>query len=156
MHATFSVGQLPANCASILLNEDFPNIPEFLLKKEFNARSRLARTLHTMCLTEVMGQEQPNAEHFKILAKAQVASVMHDIFDFGVARRQCRKSVLHHAAPRHESTKLINSPIWGESLFPSEVVRTIIISAANAGQSLRKRWEIPPKPSPKTPSRLKE
>ena len=70
VYATFKVGPLPANCASILLNEYLPQVPDSLLKREFNARSRLARTWHTMCLTEMMGQESPNGEEFKILAKS--------------------------------------------------------------------------------------
>ena len=102
VYATFTVGPLPANCASILFNEDLPQVPDSLLKREFSARSRLARTLHTMCLTEMMGQESPNSEQFKILAKSQVSSAIHDIFYFGVARRLCRKSVLQHAALRKE------------------------------------------------------
>ena len=131
VYATFTVGPLPANCASILFNEDLPQVPDSLLKREFSARSCLARTLHTMCLTEMMGQESPNSEQFKILAKSQVSSAIHDIFDFGVARRLCRKSVLQHAALRHEPTKLINSSIWGESLFPFEAVHTAVTLAAN-------------------------
>ena len=31
--ATFTVGPLPANCASILFNKDLPQVPDSLLKK---------------------------------------------------------------------------------------------------------------------------
>ena len=87
--ATFTVGPLPANCASILFNKDLPQVPDSLLKREFNARSRLARTLDKMCWTEMMGQESINLEQFKMI---------NDIFDFGVSRRLCRNFVLQHAA----------------------------------------------------------
>lgn len=148
--ATFTSGRLAANCASVQFNEDFPKLTDALIKNEFETRSRLMRTLHLLTLTEVMRQENSEVEHFSILAKAQINSAAHDLYDFGLARRACRKYVLHFAKLRHEPTKLIMSSLWGESLFPGELVSEMVEAAAHAGQSLHTRWDIPVMRRPNT------
>ena len=116
--STFSIGRLPADCASTQFNEELPNLPESLIKAEFDARSRLSRTLYTLLLTVAMRQESLGVDNYIILAKSQIGTVTRDMFDFRMARRACWKHVLAQANVRHELTKLLNSCTWGGDLIP--------------------------------------
>ncbi|XP_068239960.1 uncharacterized protein [Palaemon carinicauda] len=52
--ATFTVGKFDPDCASSLFSEKLPKLPDHLLKSEFDARNRLARSLHSMISTEML------------------------------------------------------------------------------------------------------
>ena len=140
---TFSSGRLTQDCASVQFNEDLPKLPEAMLKAEFEARSRLARTLHHCTVLELAIFRHPDVELLKVLAKSMVGSLSQDLMSFAVARRNCRKHVFQNAQVRHEPTKLINGPIWGASLFPSDLVQEAIAGATQANASLRARWRMP-------------
>ena len=139
---TFSVGKLSADCCSLQFNEDLPKIPEGMISKEFEARSRLARSLHSFTLAEYIMSCDPNNEILKVLVKSMVCSLRHDLFDFAQIRRNCRKHVLQNAEVRHEPTRLINGSIWGVNLFPADLAREAVNNAARLNLSLKNRWGI--------------
>ena len=117
--STFSVGRLSLDCFSQQFNENLPKLPEGLINKEFEAKNRLARTLHTFTLAELMMTREPGNDLIKVLVKSMVTSLKSDLFDFMLARKACRKHLLLTAEVRHEPTRLINGPIWGVNLFPT-------------------------------------
>ena len=72
----------------------------------------------------------------------KVCSLPHDLYDFGVVQRNCRKHVLHAVQIRHEPSRLINGTIWGPNLFPAELVKEAIDNAARLNTTLRTRWGL--------------
>ena len=139
---TFSTGKLSADCASQQFHETLPKLPEKLISAEFAARSRLARTLHSMLVTELLMFCHPDMDTFPLLAKSMVCSLRHDLMDFAMARRACRKHVLEPATLRHEPIRLIDGPIWGADLFPRHLVSECIDGAVQAHENLQTRWKI--------------
>ena len=81
----------------------------------------------------------PNYDLLKVLVKSMVCSLRHDLFDFMQARRACRKHVFQAAEVCHEPTCLINGPIWGVNLFPTDLVKEAIENASKLNLSLRNR-----------------
>lgn len=145
---TFSVQKLKPDCASSLFNEDLPAIPNNLLTEEFAARQRLARTLHTMTVSELGMVSHPDWEILKVITKSMVASLRHDLTDFVQARKKCRAHVLEGATVRHEPNKLIGSSIWGASLFPDSAVKEVMAELARSNTSLSSRWSMKRKYTP--------
>ena len=137
--STFSVGKLAGDCASAQFNEEMPRLPEALLKTECEAKMRLARTLNTFTLNELMMNVYEEAEIFKVIVKGMTCSLRHDLVDFIKARRACRKHIFAHASVRHEPSKLINGPIWGATLFTQAIVQEVIAAATQGNQSLQTR-----------------
>ena len=140
---TFSAGKLPPECASTQFDEDLPKVPDFLLKAEFEARSRLEKTLNCFTLMEVTSLSLPTYEILKVITKSMVPLLRQDLSDFALARRNCRKHVLKHASIRHEPSMLINGSIWGKGLFPEDKVKKVIDNATQSSQNLRTRWNLP-------------
>ena len=91
-----------ADCCSQQFNKSLPKLSDSLIAKEFEARTRLARSLHSFALAEYMMSKDNQNELLKVLVKSMVCSLHHDLYDFGLARRNCRKHVLHTAEVRHE------------------------------------------------------
>ena len=137
--STFSIGKLSPNSFSQQFNEELPKLPEGLINKEFDSRTRLARTLNTFTLAEFMMSRDPGYDLLKVLVKSMVTSLKNDLADFVQARRTCHKHVLLTTEVRHEPTCLINGPIWGVNLFPTTLVREAIDNASKLNLSLR-RW----------------
>ena len=73
--ATFSVGKLLANRASTQFKEEMPKIRDALLTTEFEARTRLKRTLNSFCLIEMLVTEHGASDTLKALLKSQGESV---------------------------------------------------------------------------------
>ena len=142
VHRTFTVGKLASDCASAQFHEDLPKLSEALITKEYEARTRLSRNLHTFTLLEFSLFKHPELEFLKVIAKSMVATIRHDLADFVLARRACRKHIFVHATIRHEPTKLIDGSVWGETLFPTALVLETIQEAAKACQNLRQRWGL--------------
>ena len=84
--------------------------------------------------------QNPTAELLKPLSKPLVANLLHDLYDFYMARRACRKHVLDNATIRHEPLRLINGSIWGASLFPPPLVEEVMKNAVSHNQNIRTRW----------------
>ena len=72
----------------------------------------------------------------KVLVKSMVCSLSHDLYNFGTAKRNCHKHVLHTAEVRHEPTRLINGTIWGVNLFLPDLVREAIDNASKVNLTL--------------------
>ena len=138
--STFSAGKLSPDCFSQQFNENLPKLTEGLINKEFEARSRLARTLHTFTLAEYMMSRDPEYDMLKVLVKSMVTSLRKDMTDFMLVRKACRKHLFLLAEVRHEPTRLINAPVWGVELFPTDLVKEAIDNAAKLNLSLRRRW----------------
>ena len=138
--STFSVGKLSPDCFSQQFNENLPRLPDGLINKEFEARTRLARTLHTFTIAELMMSSEPGNDMLKVLVKSMVTSLRNDMTEFMLIRKACRKHLFLTAEVRHESTRLINGPIWGVNLFSTDLVREAIDNAAKLNLSLRRRW----------------
>ena len=141
--STFTTGKLSLNAAAEQFNEDLPLLTDTLVKAEYEAKSRFARTLHTFSLLELTANQNPEVEFMRVIVKSMTSSLRFDAFAFGEARRKCRKHVLQNARIRHEPAKLINGPIFGEHLFPNHLVQEAIEAASRANQSLRTRWDLP-------------
>ena len=139
---TFTVGRLDKDCASTLFNEDLPKLPDAMLKTEAETKARLARSLHTLALMESFIHLRDKDEAFCLLAKTHGVTVMQDLYAFTSARRALREHIFEKAKVRHEPTRLINSPIWGSSLFPAADVRETLDGAEKANQSLGARWGL--------------
>ena len=77
--STFSAGRLSADCSSQQFNESLPKLPDSLIAKEFEARSRLARSLHSFALAEYMMPKDYQNELLKVLVKPMVCSLRHDL-----------------------------------------------------------------------------
>ena len=137
---TFSVGKLSPDCFSQQFNENLPRLTEGLINKEFEARTRLARTLHSFTMAELLMSREPGIDMLKVLVKSMVTSLRKDMTDFMLIRKACRKHLFLSAEVRHEPTRLINGPVWGVNLFPTELVREAIDNAAKLNLSLRRRW----------------
>ena len=78
-----------------------------------------------------------------LVAKSHNKLLMDTIFNFGEARRVCRSYVFSEASVRQEPDMLIESSIWGEFLFPEDVVRTVKESAQRHDKALLKKWGFP-------------
>ena len=137
---TFTGNKLSPDCFSLQFNENLPKLNDGLINKEFEVRSRLARTLHTFTLTELLMSLHPELEMLKVLVKSMCASLRKDLTDFLLVRKACRKHLFLTATVRHEPTKLINAPVWGVPLFPPDMVKEAIDNAAKMNLSLRSRW----------------
>ena len=107
------MGKLSADCFSQQFNESLPKLPESLITREFDTRTRLAQSLHTFTLTKYMLSRDPGYNLLKVLVKSLVNTLKNDLSDFMQARRACRKHVFSSAEIRHEPTRLINGPFWG-------------------------------------------
>ncbi|XP_066955826.1 uncharacterized protein [Macrobrachium rosenbergii] len=141
--ATFTVGKLDPECASTLFSKQLPRIPDALLKTEFGARCRLSRSLHSVTISEVTALVYTDEPLFKVLTKSLLASFQSDLYDFVVARQNCRKHISADATIRHEPNRLMKSSIWGPNLFPEDEVNNVLAEATRANQSLRSRWGLP-------------
>ncbi|XP_064089448.1 uncharacterized protein LOC135203593 isoform X1 [Macrobrachium nipponense] len=150
--ATFTVGKLKPDCAMEQLGEKLPRLPDNLIQAEFDARTRLGRTLNSLVITEEAALTYASEPLFKILAKSQMQTVQADAYDFIVARRNCRKHVLQEATIRHEPNRLLASNIWGADLFPESSVNEVHHEASRLNQSLRARWGISAKRKQENPS----
>ena len=80
-------GKLLADCFSQQFNENLPKLPEGLITKKFDARTRLARSLHTFTLAEYMMSRDPCYDLLKVLVKSMVSTLKNDLADFMQARR---------------------------------------------------------------------
>ena len=138
--ATFTGSKLSPDCFSQQFNESLPKLTDGLINKEFDVRSRLARTLHTFTLTEYLMSLYPELDMLKIIVKSMCASLRKDLTDFMLVRKTCRKHLFLLAEVRHEPTKLINAPVWGVHLFPPAMVQEAVDNAAKMNLSLRRRW----------------
>ncbi|XP_064109242.1 uncharacterized protein LOC135217346 [Macrobrachium nipponense] len=149
---TFQKGKLETDCASTQFNERLLKLPEHLIKAEFEARCRLSRSLHSVTSAEMIASTYPTTPEFQVLTKSLLGTFQHDLFDFAVARRACRKFVLRPATIRHEPNKLIRSSIWGPFLFPEDLVAQVTQEAVRANLTLATRWALkfkrPADPSP--------
>ncbi|XP_066955440.1 uncharacterized protein [Macrobrachium rosenbergii] len=141
--ATFTVGKLDPECASTLFGEQLPKIPDALLKKEYEARCRLSRSIHSITISEVTALVYADEPLFQVLTKSLLASFQSDLYDYVVARQNCRKHIFANATIRHEPNRLIKSSIWGPNLFPEDEVNNVLAEATRANQSLRSRWGLP-------------
>ena len=137
---TFTGNKLSPECFSQQFNESLPKLNDGLINKEFEVRSRLARTLNTFTLTEYLMSLHPELEMLKIIVKSMCASLRKDLTDFMLVRKACRKHLFLTATVRHEPTKLINAPVWGVPLFPPDMVQEAVDNAAKMNLSLRRRW----------------
>ncbi|XP_068235580.1 uncharacterized protein [Palaemon carinicauda] len=140
--ATFTVGKLDPDCASNLFSEKLPKLPDILLKTEFEARNRLARSLHSITSVESLTSLYPTETMFRVFTKNLSLSFQIDLHEFCSARVSCRKHVLSEATIRHEPNRLIASPCWGKNLFPQEEVNKVLQDAARANQNLQVRWGL--------------
>ncbi|XP_064107292.1 uncharacterized protein LOC135216138 [Macrobrachium nipponense] len=107
--STFTVGKLDADCASSLFSERLPKLPDNLLKAEFEARSRLARSINAVTSLELVASIYKEEQLFKVLAKSLLQTYQLDLHEFIAARKSCRKHVLAEATIRHEPNRLIKS-----------------------------------------------
>ena len=98
--------------------------------------------LHTFTVLELELAHSPTSDILKVVLKSMVASLRHDLLDFVLARRACRRHVLQFAKVRHEPTRLIDGPVWGRELFPAALVKEAVEAATRASQSLRARWDL--------------
>ena len=77
--STSSVGRLSADCCSQQFNKSLPKLSDSLIAKEFEARSRLAQSLHSFALAEYMMSKDYQNELLKVLVKPMVCSSHHDL-----------------------------------------------------------------------------
>ncbi|XP_068210358.1 uncharacterized protein [Palaemon carinicauda] len=143
--ATFKAGKLSADCASTQFSERLPRLPESLIRLEFEARTRLSRSINSATMAEMTSLMYEEEPLFKVLTKSLLQTLLSDAYDFLAARRRCRKHVLSEATIRHEPNKLIKAPIWGPDLFPEDLVNNVLSEAARVNQSLKVRWGLVPK-----------
>ncbi|XP_064100400.1 uncharacterized protein LOC135211154 [Macrobrachium nipponense] len=141
--ATFSVGKLKPDCAITLFSERLPKLSDALIQAEFDAKTRLARSLNSLVMTETAAREYAQEPLLKVIAKSLLLGMQCDLYDFAVARRNCRKHVLSEATIRHEPNKLLASSIWGADLFPASAVNEVQSEASRLNQSIILRWGIP-------------
>ncbi|XP_064087967.1 uncharacterized protein LOC135202485 isoform X2 [Macrobrachium nipponense] len=141
--ATFTTGKLDPECASDLFSERLPRIPDHLVKTEFEAKTRLARSINSVTAAELVASTYNEEQVFRVLTKVLLQMFQSDLYDFAVARRACRKHFLAGASIKHEPNRLIRSSIWGENLFPKEEVTNILQEASKVNQSLWVRWGLP-------------
>ena len=141
LHLTFTQGKLTQDCAQRQFHERLPNIPEHLLKTEADTKEALASQLSHQCYLEVLIHKHPQMECFKVLAKSHLSAFMRALFNFGVARRECRKAALKFAKVRHEPNRLIESRIWGKDLFPEDLTKEILDRAAQENRNLLDKWD---------------
>ena len=142
---TFVPKKLASDIASKQLKENLPHLPESLLKKEWEARESLARSLaHQTTLETCLHMDIENSM-YAVLAKQHMWSFLRDVDVFIKARKACRVHVLANARVRHEANQLIHSSPWGTDLFPAAVVKSVLDKAANENRSLLDRWDARPK-----------
>ena len=127
---TFRAEKLDKRIAQRQFEEPLPMIPEELLKREYETRKRLVDALGTQTMAEfamhlfpVSGKKIDKktklsgvdlaAELFKLLGKSHCSKFSKALYDFGQARRACRKFVFRAATVRHEPERLINASLWG-------------------------------------------
>ena len=140
---TFIGKKLPNNIAAEQFREDLPKLPERLLTAEFEARSRLALSLHSLSLTEFLMESQaPDWSHNILVSKvkAELQAFILDFYAWGRAKKACREHVLFNATRTVEVIALLDSSPWGNVLFPEEAVAEAKQAAASANQTLRHRW----------------
>ncbi|XP_064111315.1 translation initiation factor IF-2, mitochondrial-like [Macrobrachium nipponense] len=143
--ATFTTGKLNIDCASTQFSDKLPRLPESLVRIEYEARTRLSRSINSATMAEMASLVYQDESLFKILTKSLLLTLQSDAYDFAVARRNCRKHVLSEATIRHEPNKLIKASIWGPDLFPEDIVNSVLGEAARVNQSLKVRWGLMPK-----------
>ncbi|XP_064108924.1 uncharacterized protein LOC135217142 [Macrobrachium nipponense] len=68
--ATFTLGKLDPECASDLFSERLPKLPDHLVKAEFEARSRLARSINSGTAAELVASTYEDEQVFRVLTKA--------------------------------------------------------------------------------------
>ena len=93
-------------------------------------------------MIELEVHRHPEMESFKLLAKQHLPQFARALFEFGEAKKACRKVVLDKATIKHEPNHLIHSSIWGQYLFPVDVVRESKSLAEKAGKSLLDCWAL--------------
>ena len=161
---TFKPCRLGNDAARTQLGENVHLIPIKNLKEEYEARLALAQALSTQSMLEfsvhlnntaikelkpVPGAEKTEeslrvaAEMSRLSAKQHIQQFATALFRFGEARRACRKAAFVSAKVRHEPERLINASIWGENLFPDNMVKEIREQAAKADKSLLSKWGMP-------------
>ena len=162
--STFKAGRLPTTVARDLFHENLPLIPAKYLREEFESRSDLARALSVQAMTEfsisrnkaveipeglpdnakpLVEIKKDDYDALRLIAKTHSLAFAKALFRFGEARRTCRKLVFASATVKHEPERLINSSIWGESLFPEAIVQEIKKNAEKADKSLMSKWGMP-------------
>ena len=142
VYATFKAGKLTADCASEQFKEALPKLRDYQIDAEFKARSKLADSLHACTFLELLISANDDWEIIKVLAKPLLRILQRDLYDFIVARRICRKQVLDMANIKHETNRLIDGNIWGEHLFPDDLVQETLDMAVKANHNLRTRWDL--------------
>ena len=90
---TFKGGKFEADCAREQFGESVPLIPQRYLKDEFNKRLVLAHDLSTQTMIELEIHRHPEVESFKLLAKQHLLTFARSLFEFGEAKKACRKVV---------------------------------------------------------------
>ena len=143
MAASFFGKPLSATAPGELLDNTFPNLPDNLVKAEHSAKARLERSTSGLSQAEQLKVHWYDNDTVAALVKTLAAIFFQDLVDYIEAKRNCRLHVLKPATIRIEPSKLIDASIWGEDLFPKEVVQEVKENAAKAAQSLAVRWGIP-------------
>ena len=142
IHQTFSVGKLPNNIAQKQFNEQLPLLSEAMLKRELDARERLASVLSHQVTLEILNENYSESDLFALLAKQHLPTLLRALYDFGLSRRECRRHVMQFSKVRHEPQRLIDSSIWGKDLFPDDLVKEIMDQAAKENRNLTDKWGI--------------
>ncbi|XP_068229053.1 LOW QUALITY PROTEIN: uncharacterized protein [Palaemon carinicauda] len=143
--ATSTAGKLNPDCATTQFSERLPRLSDSLIKTEYEARTRLSRSINSATMAEMTSLVYDEEPLFKILTKCLLHTLQCDAYNFAVARHNCRKHVLAEASIRHEPNRLIKASIWGADLFPGDMVNSVLVEAARVNQSLRVRWGLIPK-----------
>ena len=108
---TFKGGKFEADYAREQFGESVPLIPHRYLKDEFDKRLALAQAVSTQTMIELNIHRHPEMESFKLLAKQHLPQFARALFEFGEAKKACRKVVLDKATIKHEPNHLIHSSI---------------------------------------------
>ena len=157
---TFRPEKLEATVAQKQFGVALPLLPDNLIKVEFEARSRLALIMGASTMTEAMislypisGIDHPRGSDAlklecagywaRLVAKSQFRLVLDAIAEFGDARRACRTFVFKQATVRQEPDRLIESSIWGEFLFPEDLVKEVKDEACKQEKALLRKWGFP-------------
>ena len=138
---TFASCKLASDCAQKQFQERLPLLSDVLIKKELEARERLAASMHHQCMLEASISTYKENEIFKVLAKSHLGTFNKDLHAFAMVRRECRRFVLRFAKVRHEPNRLIDSRIWGKNLFPDDIVEEIMAKAAQENRNLLDKWD---------------
>ena len=142
VHRTFITEKLDKDVASQQFNERLPTLPAQLLSTEAESKKKLATILTQQCLLESLMAQCNGNESYKVLSKLHLSTLYDALANFIRARRACRQHIFNSCRIPHEPRKLINSCIWGEHLFPDDVVKAVIERAATENKSLLDKWGL--------------